>query len=78
MLISAAFCILLIFWVIFLVPETKGVGIEEMDKLFGGSQGEADMNRMVAIRQSLGVAFDSPDKAGARYLDAGVAQIEHA
>ncbi|KAH8680743.1 sugar transporter [Xylariales sp. PMI_506] len=46
-----AFCIILFVWVYFFVPETKGVRIEEMDKLFGGNQGELDVNRMEAIRQ---------------------------
>jgi len=30
------FCLILIVWVYFCVPETKGLRIEEMDKIFGG------------------------------------------
>ncbi|KAJ5090889.1 Major facilitator-type transporter ecdD [Penicillium argentinense] len=50
-----AFCLFLILWVLFLVPETKGVGIVEMVKLFGGSQGEADVALMADIRRRLGI-----------------------
>jgi hypothetical protein len=49
------FCIILLVWVFFCVPETKGVRIEEMDKLFGGNQGEADMQRIADIRRRLGI-----------------------
>ncbi|KAH6887680.1 sugar transporter [Thelonectria olida] len=50
-----AFCLFLGVWVFFFVPETKGVRIEEMDKLFGGNQGEEDMQRMADIRLQLGI-----------------------
>jgi hypothetical protein len=49
------FCVILGVWVYFCVPETKGVGIEEMDKLFGGNQGEADMQKIAEIRARLGM-----------------------
>jgi hypothetical protein len=62
--------------VFFFVPETKGVGIEEMDKLFGGSQGEADVARMADIRRRLGIDFGgAPALKG---LDVEVDQVEHA
>ncbi|KAJ8133442.1 hypothetical protein O1611_g191 [Lasiodiplodia mahajangana] len=51
-----AFCVVIFFWVLFWVPETKGVRIEEMDKLFGGNNGAEDIQRMDAIRQRLGVS----------------------
>ncbi|GME31737.1 sugar transporter [Neofusicoccum parvum] len=47
------FCVVLVFWVYFLVPETKGVPIEEMDKIFGGNQGEAEIRMMEDIRARL-------------------------
>lgn len=50
-----AFCVFLGVWVFFFVPETKGVRIEEMDKLFGGNQGEEDMQRIADIRSQLGI-----------------------
>ncbi|KAI8289918.1 hypothetical protein K4K60_007384 [Colletotrichum sp. SAR11_57] len=70
-----AFCILLIVWVYFFVPETKGVRIEEMDKLFGGNQGEEDMRRMEAIRQELGI---TPGGSGLakKEADVGVSEVE--
>ncbi|KAL4806395.1 sugar transporter [Aspergillus unguis] len=50
-----AFCIILWLWVFFFVPETKNVRIEQMDEIFGGSQGEQDRVRMAAIRERLGL-----------------------
>ena len=50
-----AFCLFLGIWVFFFVPETKGVRIEEMDKLFGGNQGEQDLLRIADIRAQLGI-----------------------
>lgn len=35
-----------------------GVPIEEMDKLFGGNSGEADLRRIAEIRARLGVTAD--------------------
>ncbi|KAJ5361709.1 hypothetical protein N7541_002553 [Penicillium brevicompactum] len=54
-----AFCVILFVWVMFLVPETKGVPIEEMDLLFGGNQGQEDLARMLTVRARLGVAEDA-------------------
>ncbi|KAF4832536.1 Major facilitator-type transporter ecdD [Colletotrichum tropicale] len=70
-----AFCILLIVWVYFFVPETKGVRIEEMDKLFGGNQGEEDMRRMEAIRQELGITPGGSGLAN-KEADVGVSEVE--
>ncbi|CAG8961353.1 hypothetical protein HYFRA_00013814, partial [Hymenoscyphus fraxineus] len=50
------FCIILLVWVYFCVPETKGVSIEDMDKVFGGNQGSLDLSRMADIRRRLGIA----------------------
>ncbi|TDZ36618.1 Sugar transport protein MST8 [Colletotrichum spinosum] len=58
-----AFCIILVVWVVFFVPETKGVMIEEMDRLFGGSQGAEDMERIEAIRRRFGSAPANSDAA---------------
>jgi hypothetical protein len=48
------FCLILIVWVYFCVPETKGLRIEEMDKIFGGNQGAEDIARIEDIRRRLG------------------------
>jgi hypothetical protein len=37
------------------VPETKGVPIEEMDKIFGENQGHADVQRIVKVPNRLGI-----------------------
>jgi hypothetical protein len=49
------FCLILIVWVYFCVPETKGLRIEEMDQIFGGNQGAEDMRRIADIRRRLGI-----------------------
>ncbi|OGM48160.1 hypothetical protein ABOM_002883 [Aspergillus bombycis] len=49
------FSITLGVWTYFCVPETNGVPIEEMDTLFGGNDGEADVQRIVSIRTRLGI-----------------------
>lgn len=65
----------LIVWVYFFVPETKGVRIEEMDKIFGGNQGEADMIRMAIIRQQLGLIQGDELK---KEVSMGVSEVEKA
>ncbi|KAJ5691026.1 hypothetical protein N7488_011761 [Penicillium malachiteum] len=57
------FCIILGVCTYFCVPETKGVPIEEMDKLFGGNDGEADLRRIADIRAQLGVDNDDVKEA---------------
>lgn len=52
---ETVFCIILLVWVYFCVPETKGVSIEAMDKVFGGNQGSVDLARMAEIRRRLGI-----------------------
>lgn len=49
------FCLILIVWVYFCVPETKGLRIEEMDQIFGGNQGVEDMAMIEDIRRRLGI-----------------------
>lgn len=48
-----------------------------MDKLFGGCQGEADLDRMANIRQQLGIA-PGGDGAAQKEKEIGVSQIENA
>ncbi|KAE8407196.1 sugar transporter [Aspergillus pseudonomiae] len=50
-----AFCVFLAVWVYLFLPETNGVPIEEMDKIFGGSQGKQDAMRLANIYRQLGV-----------------------
>ncbi|TEA12006.1 Sugar transport protein MST8 [Colletotrichum sidae] len=70
-----AFCIILVVWVVFFVPETKGVMIEEMDRLFGGSQGAEDMEKIEAIRRRLGSAPANVD-AAKEEAGFGVSEVE--
>ncbi|KAH9223891.1 sugar transporter [Leptodontidium sp. 2 PMI_412] len=56
-----AFCIILGVWVYLCVPETKGLRIEEMDKIVGGNQGVDDMARMANIRRRLGLYATGAD-----------------
>jgi hypothetical protein len=70
-----AFCLILIVWVYFCVPETKGLRIEEMDQVFGGNQGVEDMARIADIRRRLGIssgAIDGVDEKSEGSMDKGV------
>jgi hypothetical protein len=58
------FCLILIVWVYFCVPETKGLRIEEMDQIFGGNQGVEDMARIEDIRRRLGIGGVSGGSMG--------------
>lgn len=58
-----AFCVILFFWVLFFVPETRGIPIEQMDQVFGGTQGQRDLERMARIRARLGIALDDEERA---------------
>ncbi|KAK9459714.1 general substrate transporter [Lipomyces oligophaga] len=49
-----AFCIILIFWTYFLIPETKGVAIEDMDKIWGGNSAAEDVRRLELITKEVG------------------------
>lgn len=49
---------ILFFWVLFFVPETRGIPIEQMDQVFGGTQGQRDLERMARIRARLGISLD--------------------
>jgi hypothetical protein len=72
-----AFCIILFVWVMFFVPETKGVPIEEMDEIFGGNQGQADMQRITEIRNRLGIlSAEEMDLAKAKEADVDYATVE--
>lgn len=77
---KTVFCIILLVWVCFCVPETKGIPIEEMDKLFGGNQGEEDMSRVADIRQRLGItsstADDSTDEKHQEHIAVEAKHIE--
>ncbi|TDZ16402.1 Sugar transport protein MST4 [Colletotrichum orbiculare MAFF 240422] len=70
-----AFCIILVVWVVFFVSETKGTMIEEMDRLFGGSQGAEDMEKIEAIRRRLGSAPANVD-AAKEEAGFGVSEVE--
>ena len=66
------------FWVLFCVPETRGIPIEDMDRLFGGSQGQEDIERMARIRARLGISSEDPKKIsfGGKEKDEDVPVVE--
>lgn len=72
------FCVVVFFWVLFCVPETRGIPIENMDRLFGGSQGQEDLKRMARIRARLGILFEDPEKIpfGGKEKDEDVPVVE--
>ncbi|KAK9244501.1 general substrate transporter [Lipomyces tetrasporus] len=48
-----AFTMILFCWVLLFLPETKGVPMEEMDRLWGGNEGKETADRMARIQQEL-------------------------
>lgn len=72
------FCVVVFFWVLFCVPETRGIPIEDMDRLFGGSQGQEDIERMARIRARLGISSEDPKKIsfGGKEKDEDVPVVE--
>ncbi len=77
--LEPAFCIFLWVWVFFWVPETKGLRMEEMDALFGGNQGEQDLQRIASIRARLGITHggvDPLEKQLEKESDGGIEQCE--
>lgn len=73
------FCLILIVWVYFCVPETKGLRIEEMDKIFGGNQGAEDVARIEDIRCRLGMigGSESLDGSDSKSLEEKGVQVVH-
>jgi hypothetical protein len=66
----AAFALIAFFFTWFLIPETRGKSLEEMDAVFGDSTAHEEKTRLYNIAQSLGLeeaeaaAFDEkPMKA---------------
>ncbi|KAG6842306.1 hypothetical protein C0991_010594 [Blastosporella zonata] len=62
-------------FIMFFVPETKGLTLEEMDEVFGSSSGlaAADLRRQEAIYRRLGLLVDdekSNEKADSTKEDA--------
>ncbi len=74
--IHVAFCAIIVVWVWFFLPETKGTRIEDMDKVFGGNQGSHDIQRMAAIRDRLGLESEVVMSRKKRSSLSEVEQIE--
>jgi hypothetical protein len=53
----AAFLAVGIVWVHFCLPETRGVSLEEMDKVFGSRTGEEDAIMLAEARQEIGLSM---------------------
>lgn len=56
----AAFLACGVVWVHFCLPETKGVSLEDMDRVFKSHQGEIDKALLAEARHELGL--DTPDE----------------
>ncbi|ORY80774.1 hexose transport-related protein [Leucosporidium creatinivorum] len=52
-LVFLGFLILGVGWVWWLLPETKGKSLEEMDSVFGSGEGKADADRLLRIQLAL-------------------------
>ncbi|KAI9924859.1 hypothetical protein ASPWEDRAFT_155105 [Aspergillus wentii DTO 134E9] len=51
----AGFLAASIVWIYFFLPETKGVSLEEMDRVFGSHSGAEDMQMLEQARQDVGL-----------------------
>lgn len=49
----AVFCLLSLVWTYFVVPETKGKGLEEMDKVFGDADSVEEEMRRARIEREI-------------------------
>ncbi|KAJ6785215.1 hypothetical protein PWT90_02949 [Aphanocladium album] len=63
----AAFCLLAFLFTFFLVPETKGKSLEDMDEIFGDTAAHEEKQRLFNIAASLGLTapMPTPDKIDA-------------
>jgi hypothetical protein len=61
----------------FFFPETKGAPSEEMDKIFGGNQGQADMQPYYGNSKQTGdLSAEEMDLAKAKEADVDYATVE--
>lgn len=69
---------LAVFYVIFLVPETKDLTLEEMDEIFGSDGiGRQDLERKAQIERDIGLyALLGNDTASSQESDKGVGMDE--
>lgn len=51
--LPAGFCFISFIWVLWCVPEVKGVPLEQLDAIFGDNSGEEDLKRINRIRKRL-------------------------
>lgn len=51
-ILLALACSLAFVWTVVVIPETKGVSLEEIDLLFSSSIGQADVERRKRVRAS--------------------------
>lgn len=58
----AVFLLAGIVWVWFCLPETKGVTLEEMDRVFGSHSGAEDARILAEVRREIGMISDLEGK----------------
>lgn len=58
----AAFAFTAFFFVWFLVPETKGKSLEDMDEVFGDTAAQEEKARLFNIAASIGLTAPLPDE----------------
>jgi hypothetical protein len=67
-----------IVWVWFCLPETKGVTLEEMDRVFKSHSGAEDAEILAEVRREIGMMRNSEEKGveGLKDADAKVVMAE--
>ena len=63
-------------WVHFCLPETKGVSLEEMDKVFGSRTGEEDAIMLAEAREEIGLSMTREHEATKLGDEKGSARFE--
>jgi hypothetical protein len=66
-------------WVHFCLPETRGVSLEEMDKVFGSRTGEEDAIMLAEARHDIGLSTTLENDAikSAVVNEKGSTRVEH-
>ena len=74
----AGFLAIGVVWIWYVLPETKGVSLEEMDRAFGSNAGEEDAAMLRQARYDVGLTDELDDDAviAEKVAASGVSQAE--
>ncbi|KAG7144559.1 quinate permease like protein [Verticillium longisporum] len=72
-LFFAGFCAIAFFFTLFVIPETRGKSLEDMDLVFGDTAAHDEKTRLVEIAASMGLTDVLPDEK----IDDAATKVEH-